>query len=99
MEFIGSLLTSENAVMLGTSLILIGIIYYLSPRILRGHFEACNEARQALKQEARQLGQNESYKRLTAEEKGISKIPIYSKALMAAGLGIILAVVICRAMK
>lgn len=92
-------MTSENAVMLGVSLILIGIIYYFSPRILRGHFEACTQARQALKQEALQLGQDKRYKQLTAEEKGISRIPMYSKALMVAGLGIIMSVMIWGILK
>jgi len=89
MEFIKSLITSENAVVLGVSLVSVGSIYYFSPRILTRHFEACNQARQVLKQEALQLGQGERYKRLAAEEKGISRIPMYSKAMMAAGLGII----------
>jgi len=85
--------------MLGVSLVFVGIIYYFSPRILRGHFEACNDARQALKQEVLQLGQDERHKRLTAEEKGISRIPMYSKALIAVGLGIIVAVLISGALK
>jgi hypothetical protein len=99
MEFIKSLMTSENAVMLGVSLTFVGIIYYFSPRILGGHFEACNQARQTLKQEALQLGQDERYKRLTAEEKGISRIPMYSKALMAAGLGIVVMALIWGILK
>lgn len=41
--------------MLGVGLIFVGIIYYLSPRIMRQHFEACNQARQNLKLEALQL--------------------------------------------
>ena len=99
MEFIKALLTGENAVTLGVGLFLVGIIYYFSPRILGQHVEACNGARRALKQEALQLGQNDRFNRLTKEEKGISKLPLYSKTMMATGLCIIVAAVIWRLIK
>ncbi len=77
MEFLKSLMTSENAVNLGGGFILIGIIIILTPRILGGHFEACDQARQALKNEAQQRGQDDRYNRLTAEEKGTLRMPMY----------------------
>lgn len=99
MEFIKSLMTSENAVNLGGGFLLIGIIITFTPRILRGHFEACDQARKALKNEAQQLGQDDRYNRLTAEEKGISKMPMYGKAMMATGFGITVATLIWRVIK
>jgi hypothetical protein len=99
MEFIKSLMTTENAMMLGVSLILVGGIYHFSPWMIRGHLEACNQSRESLKKEAMQLGQTERFNRLTSEEKGISRIPFYSKALMATGFGIIVAALIWSALK
>lgn len=92
-------MTSGNALMVGSHLILIGIIIFFTPQILKGHFEACDQTRQTLKQEALQLGQSERFKRLTAEEKGISKIPTYSKTMIITGLAIIVVVMILKTMK
>lgn len=75
MEFLKSLMTSDNAINLGMSMILIGVLINFMPRILGKHFETCDQVRQSLKNEAQQLGQAERYKRLTAEEKGISRLP------------------------
>lgn len=99
MEFLKSLMTSGNALMVGSNFIIIGIIIYFTPQILKGHFEACDQTRQALRQEALQLGQSERFKRLTEEGKGISKIPTYSKAMIVTGLVIIGAVMILKTMK
>lgn len=92
-------MTSENAVNLGGGFILIGIIIILTPRILGGHFEACDQARQALKNEAQQRGQDDRYNRLTAEEKGTLRMPMYGKAMVAAGFGITVVTLIWKAIK
>ena len=96
MEFLKTLFNSENALTFGVCLLLTGIIYYFSPRFLIKHVEACNTARQALKQEALQLGQRDRFNQLIREEKGISKLPRYSITMMTTGLGIIVAVMIWR---
>jgi hypothetical protein len=98
MEFCKSLMTSENALIVGSNLIIIGIIFFFTPKILKGHYEACDQTRQTLKQEALQLGQTDRYKRLTAEGKSISKIPTYSKAMIITGLAFIVTVMIIKAL-
>ena len=92
-------MTSENAMNLGMPLILIGIIINFTPRILRGHFETCDQVRQSMKNEAQQLGQDERYNRLMAEEKGISRLPMYGRAMMVVGVGITAATLIWRIIK
>lgn len=94
-----TLLTVENGMIFGISLIAVGGIYYISPRVMRRHVDACNEMRQVLKQEALQLDETERYNRLLKEEKSISRIPVYSKMLMFSGLAIVMGVVAWRILK
>jgi hypothetical protein len=99
MDFIKNLMTRDNAITLGVSLFFIGIIIYFIPRILRGHIEVFDQVRQSLKNEAQQFGHVERYNRLTSEEKGISKIPMYGKAMMVTGVVITVTTLLWGAMK
>jgi len=81
---------------LGAGLLFLGLSYYISPLILKQHFERCDDVRQILKQEASQLGQDKRLKQITEQEKSLSRMPMYSKLMMATGVGIIVVTVLAR---
>ncbi len=91
------LMTPDNVLGLGMSLVLIGLIFYFSPRILKRHFTLCDAARQVMKQEASLLGQTDRLARLQNDEKGIARIPLYGKFFVGIGT-VIFAIGFCYAL-
>ena len=99
MDFLKSLLTINNAITIGMGLILVGLIFYFLPRLLKQEYALNDAVRQAMKQEAQALGQTDRLARLQSEEKGIARIPVYGGCFIAIGSIIVVAILVVHFLK
>jgi hypothetical protein len=88
MDFIATLMTRDNAMLVGISLLALGLIWYLTPRLLLKSYDA----REMIKQQAQQLGLVDELARIKKTENAARRLSFYSKALIVTGIIILIAV-------